>query len=386
MDIVRSMMKAKSMPKEFWAEVVSCVVHVLNRCPSRSIQKNTPYELWSGKKPNISHLKVFGCVAYAHVPDAIQKKLDDKANKCIFIGYSSETKGYKLFNPDTGKAIISRDVTFDEQGVWDWKKEEPESPQPRAPMYMDGVDEREEQTQQSFSDSSTSGGRPRRESQLPTCLNDYVVGDTIDHLTDEDVVNFTLFANCDPVDFKDVVAYDRWVKAMPKRILRYIKGTQGDGILYSKGQSIELLGYTDSDWVGDTVERKSTSGYAFFIGSGVFSWSSKKQLVIALSTAEAEYIAASNCATQAVWLRRMLGFLQHKQDDSTMVFCDNKSTIELTKNPVFHGRSKHIDIKYHFIRDLVRENEIAVNYCKSEDQVADIFTKGLKMKTLMKLK
>ncbi|KAG6516664.1 hypothetical protein ZIOFF_027137 [Zingiber officinale] len=84
-----------------------------------------------------------------------------------------------------------------------------------------------------------------------------------------------------------------------KKILRYIKGTQGDGILYARGEPVELLGYTDSDWAGDIVERKSTSGYAFFIISGVFSWSSKKQPVIVLSTAEAEYIVASNCDTQA---------------------------------------------------------------------------------------
>lgn len=134
------------------------------------------------------------------------------------------------------------------------------------------------------------------------------------------------------------------------------------------------------------MQRRSTSGYAFHLGSGVFSWSSKKQQMVALSTAEAEYMAAASSATQALWLRRMLEFLQHKQDGPTKIFCDNMSTIELTKNPVFHGRSKHIDIKYHFIRELVQDQEIIVDYCRSEDQIADILTKPLKLEVFMKLK
>ena len=171
-----------------------------------------------------------------------------------------------------------------------------------------------------------------------------------------------------------------------KRILRYVQGTQSDGIFYSSSHDNNLVGYTDSDWAGDTIQRRSTSGYAFYLGSGVFSWSSKKQQVVALSTAEAEYMAATSSATQALWLRKMLGFLQHKQDGPTKIFCDSMSAIDLTKNLVFHGRSKYIDIKYHFIRELVREQEIAIDYCRSEDQVADILTKPLKLEMFMKLK
>lgn len=120
-----------------------------------------------------------------------------------------------------------------------------------------------------------------------------------------------------------------------KRILRYVKGTIDEGIFYSSSNELELIGYTDSDWASETETRKSTSGYAFHLGTGVFSWSSKKQQVVALSTAEAEYIAATSCATQAVWLRRMMSELRHQQDSPTKIFCDDKSTIALTKNPVF---------------------------------------------------
>ena len=107
--------------------------------------------------------------------------------------------------------------------------------------------------------------------------------------------------------------------------------------------------------------------------------------MITLSIAEAEYIATAN-STQALWLRRILGFLQHKQVDPMRIYCDSKSVIELSKNPVLHGHSKHIDIKYHFIHELVREREIEIGYCKTEEQVADIFTKALKTETFVKLK
>ncbi|KAG6470996.1 hypothetical protein ZIOFF_072087 [Zingiber officinale] len=142
----------------------------------------------------------------------------------------------------------------------------------------------------------------------------------------------------------------------------------------------------NSDWAGDVETRKSTSGYAFHLGSAIFSWSSKKQPVVALSTTEAEYIAATNCAMQAIWLRKILDFLQHKQDGPTTIFCDNKSTITLSKNPVFHGRCKHIDIKYHKIREWVAEKQINIEYCPSECQVADIFTKPMKTEIFLKLK
>ncbi|XP_074579105.1 secreted RxLR effector protein 161-like [Curcuma longa] len=174
--------------------------------------------------------------------------------------------------------------------------------------------------------------------------------------------------------------------AAAKRILRYVKGTINDGILYFSNKIMELVGYTDSDWARDVKTRKSTSGYAFHLGSAIFSWSSKKQQVVALSTTEVEYIAVTNCATQAIWLRKILDFLQHKQDDSTIIFCDNKSTIALSKNPVFHGRSKHIDIKYHKIREWVAEKQINIEYCPSEYQVADIFTKPMKTENFLKLK
>ncbi|GJS93535.1 retrovirus-related pol polyprotein from transposon TNT 1-94 [Tanacetum coccineum] len=166
-----------------------------------------------------------------------------------------------------------------------------------------------------------------------------------------------------------------------KRVLRYIKGTMGLGILYKKGGKKDgnLVAYTDSDYARDLDDRKSTSGYVFLLNSGVVSWSSKKQPIVTLSTTEAEFVAAASCACQAVWLRRIMEYLDHDQNSSTTIFCDNSSTVELSRNPVLHGRSKHIDVRFHFLRELTRDNVVRLVHCPTQDQVADIMTKPLKL-------
>lgn len=138
-----------------------------------------------------------------------------------------------------------------------------------------------------------------------------------------------------------------------------------------------MKGFCDSDWAGCVDDMKSTSGYVFSLGSGAFSWSSRKQEVVAQSTAEAEYIAASEAANQAIWLRNLLSDLGHSQISATVIYCDNKFAISIVQNPVQHKRTKHIRIKFHSIRDYERETLIQMQYCSSENQVADIMTKAL---------
>ncbi|KAL9371604.1 hypothetical protein Peur_036744 [Populus x canadensis] len=171
-----------------------------------------------------------------------------------------------------------------------------------------------------------------------------------------------------------------------KRIFRYLQGTADFGLLYKKGEHSDLMGFTDSDYAGDQDDRKSTSGYVFMLGTGAVSWSSKKQPIVTLSTTEAEFVAAASCACQAIWLRRILEEIQFKQQGATSIYCDNSSTIKLSRNLVLHGRSKHIDVKYHFLRDLAKDEVINLIFCMSEDQVADIFTKPLKTPLFHKLR
>lgn len=166
--------------------------------------------------------------------------------------------------------------------------------------------------------------------------------------------------------------------AAAKRVLRYLRGTMDFGLWYKRGGAGELLVYTDSDFAGDFDSKKSTSGYVFLIDGAAVTWLSKKQPIVTLSTTEAEYVAASVCACQAIWFKRIIGELGCDAGGSTVILCDNTSTIKLSKNPVFHGRCKHIGVRFHFLRELVKEGVIRLEHCGSQEQVADIFTKPLK--------
>jgi hypothetical protein len=132
-----------------------------------------------------------------------------------------------------------------------------------------------------------------------------------------------------------------------------------------------MIGYSDSDMSGDVDDRKSTLGVLFLLGRNPVTWQSQKQKVVALSSCEAEYIAAMTAACQGAWLGRLLGDLLGKKDDIATIFVDNKSAIQLCKNPVFHDRSKHIETRFHFRKC------VDVEYIGIEDQLADILTKAL---------
>ena len=119
MEMAHNMLAAKHFPNEYWGEAVTTVVYIMNRCPTKSVKKKVPQESWIGMNHSVSHLKVFCCVAYAHIPDELRRKLDKKGQKCIFVGYSEDTKSYKLYDPVTKKVIINRDVQFVENESWD---------------------------------------------------------------------------------------------------------------------------------------------------------------------------------------------------------------------------------------------------------------------------
>ena len=162
-----------------------------------------------------------------------------------------------------------------------------------------------------------------------------------------------------------------------RRILRYVKATQNYGLFYRADLDINLEGYTDADWAGSQTDRRSTSGYMFTLGSAGISWSSKKQATVALSSTEAEYRGAAIATCEEVWIRRLLADLGVYIDGAVTIWCDNMSSIQLAKNPVFHARTKHIEVHYHFVREKVMEGEVDLVYVNTNQQVADILTKGL---------
>jgi hypothetical protein len=170
-----------------------------------------------------------------------------------------------------------------------------------------------------------------------------------------------------------------------KRILRYLVSTPCFGIWYPKGYTFDLIGYSDSDYVGCKVDRKSTSGTCQFLVRSLVSWSSKKQTSVALSTAEAEYVAAEQCCAQLLWMRQTLRDFGYNLSKVPLL-CDNESAIRIADNLVGHSRTKHIDIWHHFLRDHQQKGDIEVFHISTENKLADIFTKPLDEKNFCRLR
>jgi hypothetical protein len=168
-----------------------------------------------------------------------------------------------------------------------------------------------------------------------------------------------------------------------KRIMRYLVYTPKFGLWYPKGSTFDLIGYSDADWAGCKIDRKSTFGTCRFLGRSLVSWASKKQNSVALSTAEAEYIIVGHCCAQLLWMRQTLRDYGYKL---SKFLCDNESAIRMADNPVEHSRTKHIDIRYHFLRDHQQRGDTEIAYVSTKEQLADIFTKPLDEKTFSKLR
>ncbi|XP_071727158.1 secreted RxLR effector protein 161-like [Rutidosis leptorrhynchoides] len=166
-----------------------------------------------------------------------------------------------------------------------------------------------------------------------------------------------------------------------KRIFRYLKGTVNLGLWYPKDTGFDLVAYSNADHGGCKLDRKSTSGSVQLLRNRLVSWSSKKQLCVSLSTAEAEYVAAASCCSQVLWMKTQLtdyGF----NFDKIPIYCDSKSAIAISCNPVQHTKTKHIDVRYHFIKDHVEKGNIELYFVPTEYQLADMFTKALDEKHL----
>jgi len=170
-----------------------------------------------------------------------------------------------------------------------------------------------------------------------------------------------------------------------KRIFRYLKGTTELVLWYPKDQPFNLVCFSDSDYAGHHIDRKSTSGTCQFLGGCLLSWFSKKQNSVSISTTEAEYVAAARCCAQILWMKQTFADYNLKFD-CVSILCDNTSTINLSKNYVLHARSKHIDIRHHFLRDHVNNGSIKLEHIDTELNIADIFTKPLSSERFCKLR
>ena len=254
MNMVRAMLLEKGIPKPLWAEAVNWSNYVLNRCPTSMVENVTPAEAWNGNKPAVEHFRVFGCIAHAHVPEVKRTKLDCRSVKCVFVGVSEESKGYRLFNPVMKKVIVSRDVIFEEEKQWDWEGDFKEQTSvhlewgddsDKEEAYEDGGDEIEnegdagiegdgeignlgnmrsgdcagessrnaESAEIENAVETVEGVGLRRARKTPAWMTDFVSGEDSGS-DDDDEVHLALHMAEDPMQYEDAVAVAKWKSAM----------------------------------------------------------------------------------------------------------------------------------------------------------------------------
>ncbi|XP_042983356.1 uncharacterized protein LOC122312767, partial [Carya illinoinensis] len=513
-EMARTMLNENNLPSYFWAEAVSTACYVINRVMLRSKLDKTPYELWNEKKPNIGYFHVFGCKCFILNDRDNLGKFDAKSDEGIFLGYSTNSKAYRVFNKKTLTVQESMHVVFDELEAIrmllayacykDFKlfqmdvksaflngfiNEEVYVEQPpgfenhispnhvfkltkalyglkQAPrawyerlsgfliekgfsrgkidttlfikyenddilliqIYVDDIifgatNENMCQvfakTMQEEFEMSMMGeltfflGLQIKQAKSGTFINQskYIKellkkfgmenakeigtpmspstkldkdesGKPVDSKIYRGMIGSLLYLTASRPDIMFSVCLCARFQSSPKeshliavkRILRYLSGTINLGLWYPKHTSFDLISYTDADYAGCKIDRKSTSGACHFLGHALVSWFSKKQNSVALSTAEAEYVAAGSCCAQALYMKQQL-------EDFKLMYnhipikCDNTSAINLSKNPIQHSRTKHIEIRYHFLRDHVQKGDIMLEFTNTHDQLADIFTK-----------
>ncbi|GJZ28932.1 retrovirus-related pol polyprotein from transposon TNT 1-94 [Tanacetum coccineum] len=298
---------------------------ILNMCQSKILDNKTPQEAWNGLKPTVSHLRVFGSITYVYVLSQKRSKLDDRNEKHVFVGYDKQSKGYKLYNPITRKVVVSRDVEFDEEESWDWSIEEnerydflPMTDEEETGESGDEVQQPESPTPTPTQDSplSSSEGEPKTRSLQEL----YEVTDEIPLLC--------LYADCEPLVFEEAIKIKKWRQAMGEEIKSIEKNDMWELTTLPKGQ--KTIGVK---WVYTAKKKRQRR-------SGE--------------------VQGKNCGKRCKI---------HQMDE--------KSEIDLAKNPIYCNQSKHIDTRYHFIRECIARKDVRVIHTRSKNQVGDIFTKPL---------
>nr|GEX19370.1 ribonuclease H-like domain, reverse transcriptase, RNA-dependent DNA polymerase [Tanacetum cinerariifolium] len=421
MSTTRCMMKATSIPQNFWAEAVRHAIYILNSVPTKALEDINPYEAIRQRKPNLETLRVFGCIAYAKVPSQHLTKLDNRSVKMVYLGNEQGSKAYRLFDLITQRICVSRDVKFKENETWDWKDytsehtdDEPEwtdfkignlkvtnehhdheiKPQEEDYEFPNNDDDDNSLKSLDFKKCALEQAIYTKKTKDSILLIGVYVDDLIITGTPKREIDKFKAQMEEKIEMSDlgILAYYLGIEVTQTNgdisikqsayasqilkearmidLLRYVKGTKDHGITYKHNGGNKIHGYSDSSYRVNTQEGKGTTGIIFYYGESPINWSTQKQATIGLSSCESEFIAATAAATQALWLKRLLSKLTHTQEEKITIQVDNKSAIKLMKNPVFHERSKHIDTKYHFIRECIEREDLQVKFIRPRSTTA----------------
>nr|GEV01728.1 hypothetical protein [Tanacetum cinerariifolium] len=451
----------RNVSRELWGEAVRHAVYLLNRLPSKSLPDITPYEAWYGKKPNLEHLKTFGCIVFAKYTGGHLKKLDDQGKKMVHLRVKDGTKGNHLYDPQERKLRVSRDVLFDEKESWDWcksmeedrpvtntftvikppskipsetpqnspktthnQREDPEfetvvlgQPYPedvykvkkdnlgnvvkyKARLVAKGYVQKQRVDYDEL-DKSMKGLDFLKSSQDPAVYTRNLKGKTLIVGVYVDDLIITGSHTHDIVEFKEqmknefemsdlgLLAYYLGIKVSQKKWGITLRQTA-----YAK-KILEQFGLqdcnptripmepklkVDNDKGGESIdptEYRKVIGCLRIQGLSRLTDSDHGGDVVSGKSTSAEFMAATGAACQAIWLANLMKELTGHHVAPITLYVDNKSAIALMKNPVFHGRSKHINIHFYFIRECIEDGLIIVEHVSSKDQRADIFTKEM---------
>ncbi|XP_057444753.1 uncharacterized protein LOC130736999 [Lotus japonicus] len=306
----------------------------------------TQYELWKGRKPTVKYFHVFGSKCYVLADREQRRKLDPKSDVGLFMGYSTNSSAYRVYNLRTKTMMESFNVIVDDQ---------PSEAQENVLVEDEDVTEGADVPADDLNIEPESWKLIQKIHPQENIIGDLHEG--VITRSRNFIAHACFISKLEPKNVNEALTDEYWINAMQE----------------------ELDQFRSAD------DRKSTSGGCFFLGNNLISWFSKKQNCVSLSTAEAEYIAAGSSCTQLMWMKQMLKEYDVEQD-AMALYCDNLSAINISKNPIQHSRTKHIDIRHHFIRDLVEDKIITLEHVTTEKQLADIFTKPLDACTFEKLR
>eukprot|EP00253_Pinus_taeda_P028820 PITA_28820 len=359
------MLSGARLGQEFWAEMVETTCYLVNRSPSSALEDTTPqegYKLWNPVTRKVLYIQD---VVFREVKDAIKIEVQPKKLKKIEFELKEEESN----------------STAEKES----EDEEPQTPGVRRSVQERRKPERDLEEEIYMKQPKFFAVKGKKE----LCPKENEEEEDMSCVPYVSAVSSLMYAM---VYIRPDIAHavgvlsrftskpgkEHWI--VVKRVFRYLRGTSDYGLCYQGrpglDRVLDIRGFVDADWAGDFDQRRSTSGYVFNLFGGAVSWMSKKQSVVALSTTEAEYMATTHASKETVWLQRLCSSMGLVQG-AIRIDCDSQCAIFLAKNPAYHSKKEHIDVQYHFVRDMIEDKKVLLVKVDTLKNTADALTKSV---------